>query len=161
MWEGQTSCRHPETPEAVCRGGVRPHRVHVRRIWCNRRIPQGGMTQGGRHAVASATIYYSDGNKETAAEQEFRIIDEASKASKVSAKMIRCCEQIGLIAAAQRTASDHRAYGHADMHQLHFIRRTRDLGCSVAESGDLLNPWNPQSRQSADVKRLAKRTLSY
>lgn len=70
-------------------------------------------------------------------------IGEASKASKVSAKMIRCCEQIGLIAAAQRTASDHRAYGHADMHQLHFIRRTRDLGCSVAESGDLLNPWNP------------------
>ncbi|KDD12834.1 MerR family DNA-binding protein [Bordetella bronchiseptica] len=47
------------------------------------------------------------------------------------------------------------------MHRLHFIRRTRDLGCSVAESGDLLNPWNAQSRQSADVKRLAKRTLSY
>ncbi|ULY26672.1 hypothetical protein HRK06_16215 [Bordetella pertussis] len=40
--------------------------------------PQGGMTQGGRHAVASATIYYSDGNKETAAEQEFRIIDIAN-----------------------------------------------------------------------------------
>ncbi|WP_164926633.1 hypothetical protein [Bordetella parapertussis] len=36
------------------------------------------MTQGGRHAVASATIYYSDGNKETTAEQEFRIIDIAN-----------------------------------------------------------------------------------
>ncbi|KCV55277.1 MerR family DNA-binding protein [Bordetella bronchiseptica] len=47
------------------------------------------------------------------------------------------------------------------MHRLHFIRRPRDLGCSVAESGDLLNPWNNRSRQSAGVKRLAKRTLSY
>ncbi|EDT5082187.1 Au(I) sensor transcriptional regulator GolS [Salmonella enterica subsp. enterica] len=83
-------------------------------------------------------------------------IGKATKASKVSAKMIRYYEQIGLIPAASRTDSGYRAYTQADVNQLHFIRRARDLGFSVAEISDLLNLWNNQSRQSADVKRLAQ-----
>lgn len=83
-------------------------------------------------------------------------IGEASKASRVSAKMIRYYEQIGLIPAAQRTASGYRAYGRVDVHRLHFIRRARDLGFSVAETSNLLSLWNDRSRQSADVKRLAQ-----
>lgn len=83
-------------------------------------------------------------------------IGKAAKASKVSAKMIRYYEQIGLIPAASRTDSGYRAYTQADVNQLHFIRRARDLGFSVAEISDLLNLWNNQSRQSADVKRLAQ-----
>lgn len=77
-------------------------------------------------------------------------IGKAAKASKVSAKMIRYYEQIGLIPAASRTDSGYRAYTQADVNQLHFIRRARDLGFSVAEISDLLNLWNNQSRQSAD-----------
>ncbi|EHC82842.1 HTH-type transcriptional regulator CueR [Salmonella enterica subsp. enterica serovar Montevideo str. S5-403] len=95
-------------------------------------------------------------------------IGKAAKASKVSAKMIRYYEQIGLIPAVSRTDSGYRAYTQADVNQLHFIRRARarwsrkvndrarDLGFSVAEISDLLNLWNNQSRQSADVKRLAQ-----
>lgn len=83
-------------------------------------------------------------------------IGAAAKASRVSAKMIRYYEQIGLIPAASRTDSGYRAYTQAEVHQLRFIRRARDLGFSVAEIGDLLNLWNDQSRQSADVKRLAQ-----
>lgn len=83
-------------------------------------------------------------------------IGDASKASKVSAKMIRYYEQIGLIPAADRTGSGYRAYSEADVHRLHFIRRARDLGFSVAEIADLLGLWNDKSRQSADVKRLAQ-----
>lgn len=83
-------------------------------------------------------------------------IGEASKASKVSAKMIRYYEQIGLIPAADRTESGYRAYTQADVHRLHFIRRARDLGFSVAEITNLLGLWNDKSRQSADVKRLAQ-----
>ena len=86
-------------------------------------------------------------------------IGEASKASKVSAKMIRYYEQIGLIPPAERTDSGYRAYTTADVHRLHFIRRARDLGFSVAEISDLLNLWNDQSRRSADVKRLAERHI--
>lgn len=86
-------------------------------------------------------------------------IGEASRASKVSAKMIRYYERIGLIPPAERTDSGYRAYGQADVHRLHFIRRARDLGFSVAEIGDLLNLWNDQSRRSADVKRLAEQHI--
>jgi len=83
-------------------------------------------------------------------------IGEASKASKVSAKMIRYYEQIGLIPPADRTDSGYRAYAHTDVHRLHFIRRARDLGFSIAEISTLLGLWNDKSRQSADVKRLAQ-----
>lgn len=87
-------------------------------------------------------------------------IGAASKASRVSAKMIRYYERIGLIPPAGRTSSGYRAYTQADIHRLHFIRRARDLGFSVAEIGDLLNLWNDQSRRSADVKRLAERHIA-
>ena len=87
-------------------------------------------------------------------------IGEASKASKVSAKMIRYYEQIGLIPPADRTDSGYRAYTQDDVHRLHFIRRARDLGFSVAEITDLLGLWNDKSRRSADVKRLAQQHIS-
>ncbi|WP_312929268.1 Cu(I)-responsive transcriptional regulator [Stutzerimonas nitrititolerans] len=87
-------------------------------------------------------------------------IGEASKASSVSAKMIRYYEQIGLTPPAHRTDSGYRAYTEADIHRLHFIRRARDLGFSVAEIGNLLGLWNDKSRQSADVKRLAQEHIA-
>lgn len=83
-------------------------------------------------------------------------IGEASKASGVSAKMIRYYEDTGLIPAAARTESGYRAYGRSDVHRLGFIRRARDLGFSVAEISELLSLWSDRSRQSADVKRVAK-----
>lgn len=83
-------------------------------------------------------------------------IGEASKASKVSAKMIRYYEQTGLIPPASRTNSGYRAYTSSDIHRLHFIRNARDMGFSVAEIADLLSLWNDKSRHSADVKRLAQ-----
>lgn len=87
-------------------------------------------------------------------------IGEASKASKVSAKMIRYYEQIGLIPPADRTESGYRAYTQTDVHRLYFIRRARDLGFSVTEIIDLLGLWNDKSRQSADVKRLAQKHIA-
>ena len=86
-------------------------------------------------------------------------IGEASKASSVSAKMIRYYEQIGLIPPADRNDSGYRAYSQDDVHRLHFIRRARDLGFSVAEITDLLGLWNDTSRHSADVKRLAEQHI--
>lgn len=83
-------------------------------------------------------------------------IGQASKASGVSAKMIRYYEQTGLIPAADRTASGYRDYSDTDVHMLRFIRRSRDLGFSVAEIGDLLGLWRDETRQSAEVKRLAQ-----
>ena len=83
-------------------------------------------------------------------------IGQASKASGVSAKMIRYYEQTGLIPKAGRTDSGYRDYSPSDVHMLRFIRRARDLGFSVAEINDLLSLWRDKSRQSADVKRIAQ-----
>lgn len=83
-------------------------------------------------------------------------IGQAAKASGVSAKMIRYYEQTGLIPQAGRTASGYRDYSDTDLHMLRFIRRARDLGFSVAEIDELLELWRDESRQSAEVKRLAQ-----
>ena len=54
-------------------------------------------------------------------------IGEVSERSGVSAKMIRYYEDIGLVPAAQRTASGYRNYGEHDDHMLALVRRARDL----------------------------------
>lgn len=83
-------------------------------------------------------------------------IGAASKASGVSAKMIRYYEDIGLVPPAERSEAGYRAYAGGDVDRLRFIRRARDMGFSVAEITELLGLWNDRSRQSADVKRLAQ-----
>ena len=83
-------------------------------------------------------------------------IGQAAKASGVSAKMIRYYEETGLIPAAGRTASGYRDYSETEVHMLRFIRRARDLGFAGAEIGELLELWRDETRQSAEVKRLAQ-----
>lgn len=83
-------------------------------------------------------------------------IGEAARQSGISAKMIRYYEETGLIPPAGRRASGYRDYAHANVHELRFIRRARDLGFSVAEISELLGLWRDRTRRSSDVKAMAR-----
>src|SRR5690242_15454534 len=85
-------------------------------------------------------------------------IGEASRASGVSAKMIRHYESIGLVPKPDRRDSNYRDYADDDVHRLGFVRRARDLGFSIEEIRALLRLWGDRRRSSRDVKAL---TLSH
>ena len=84
-------------------------------------------------------------------------IGQAAAQSGVSAKMIRHYEDLGLMPKVRRTESNYRRYEPADVHTLRFIKRSRDLGFSMAEIKELLGLWQNKGRSSAAVKSIAAR----
>jgi MerR family transcriptional regulator, copper efflux regulator len=84
-------------------------------------------------------------------------IGQAAALSGVSAKMLRHYESLGLLGRVTRTDSGYRQYAEADVHTLRFIKRSRDLGFSMAEIAELVNLWHNRRRASASVKRIAQR----
>lgn len=84
-------------------------------------------------------------------------IGTASQLSKVSAKMIRHYESLGLLAVVARTEGGYRQYSEADVQTLQFIKRGRDLGFSIAGIAELVSLWHNRRRASAGVKRIAQK----
>jgi MerR family copper efflux transcriptional regulator len=87
-------------------------------------------------------------------------IGEAAAETGVTAKSIRYYESINLIPAAERTEAGYRQYGDRDVQILHFIKRSRGLGFSVAEVAELLSLYQDRSRASGEVKRIVEARLS-
>lgn len=87
-------------------------------------------------------------------------IGQAAEASGVTAKMIRYYESVGLMPAAQRSASGYRQYTDAEVQTLRFIRRARDLGFSLERIRTLIGLWKDKDRKSHDVKRLAHQYIT-
>ncbi len=84
-------------------------------------------------------------------------IGQAAALSGVSAKMLRHYESLGLLGRVTRTDSGYRQYSESDVHTLRFIKRSRDLGFSMAEIAELVNLWQNRRRASASVKRIAQK----
>jgi MerR family transcriptional regulator, copper efflux regulator len=87
-------------------------------------------------------------------------ISAASRASGVSAKMIRHYEALGLVPGVRRSEAGYRQYDETTVHQLRFIRRARDLGFDTKEIGALLQLWRNKRRSSAEVKRIASKHVA-
>lgn len=88
-------------------------------------------------------------------------IGTAASLSGVSAKMIRHYEEIGVLKKASRTDAGYRLYNQAQLQQLGFIRRARNLGFPMTEIQSLLKLWLDTGRESRNVKQLALSHLQY
>lgn len=86
-------------------------------------------------------------------------IGQASKATNVSAKMIRYYESIGLVPKALRSVAGYRHYSEADLGVLRFIRSARNLGFPLEKIGELLKLWQNERRPSAEVKAVAEKHI--
>ena len=86
-------------------------------------------------------------------------IGQASKATNVSAKMIRYYESIGLIPKALRSIAGYRHYSDADLGALRFIRSARKLGFPLEKISELLKLWRNEQRPSAEVKTVAEKHI--
>ena len=87
-------------------------------------------------------------------------IGEVASETGVTAKSIRYYESINLIPAPERTQAGYRQYSDRDVQTLHFIKRSRGLGFSVAEVADLLSLYQDRERASAEVKGIVETRLS-
>jgi MerR family copper efflux transcriptional regulator len=97
--------------------------------------------------------------KHIAVQAEPITIGAAARQSGISAKMLRHYESLGLLGAVARTDSGYRLYSAADVHTLRFIKRSRDLGFSMAEIAELVGLWQNRTRASASVKHIAQKHM--
>ena len=73
-------------------------------------------------------------------------------------KTIRYYEDIGLVT-PKRDANGYRAFVPADVHKLAFMGRARALGFTIEDCRTLLALYEDETRESGDVKQVAKQHL--
>ncbi|WP_427912861.1 Cu(I)-responsive transcriptional regulator [Ramlibacter sp. MMS24-I3-19] len=87
-------------------------------------------------------------------------IGEAAQKAGVTPKMVRHYEALGLLPKVHRTESGYRVYTGNEVHTLRFIKRSRDLGFSMAEIAELVKLWQDRRRPSASVRKVASAHLA-
>ena len=86
-------------------------------------------------------------------------ISKAAKLAELPVKTVRYYADIGLVAESGRSESGYRAYDHAALRKLVFVRKARAIGFSIEECRELIGLYQDSSRSSADVKRIAGHRL--
>jgi Cu(I)-responsive transcriptional regulator len=86
-------------------------------------------------------------------------IGEVSERAGLPPKTIRYYEDIGLVRPL-RSDNGYRAFRESDIHKLAFLGRARTLGFSIEDCRTLLDLYEDESRESAQVKSVAKEHLT-
>lgn len=86
-------------------------------------------------------------------------IGQAAQATGISPKMIRYYERAGLLGRVRRSSAGYRTYDEPDLHTLRFVRRSRDLGFTVQQIGELVSLWRNTHRSSGKVKALVSKHM--
>ncbi len=81
-------------------------------------------------------------------------IGALSKQTGVKIETIRYYEHEGLMPAPPRTSGGHRSYSEDHLKRLTFVRRSRELGFSMAETRDLLALVDGGTYTCGEVKAL-------
>ena len=87
-------------------------------------------------------------------------IGEASRLSGVSVETIRYYEREGIVSKASRTISGRRAYSDAEISEIRFIKRCRDLGFSIHDAVALRDLANEPTDACETVESLAQQHLT-
>lgn len=87
-------------------------------------------------------------------------IGEASRQSGVSIETIRYYEREGVISRAGRTTSGRRTYTHAEISELRFVKRCRDLGFSIADAVALRKLAREPASACEVVEQLGRKHLA-
>ncbi len=86
-------------------------------------------------------------------------IGEVADRSGIAPKTIRYYEDIGLVR-PQRSENGYRAFREKDLHKLAFLGRARALGFSIEDCRTLLDLYEDETRESAQVKAIAEEHLT-
>lgn len=96
----------------------------------------------------------------TVTQNQAHTIGELAALSGVRVETIRYFERIGLLAHPERTIGGHRLFSSADLAQLIFIRRAREMGFSQNEVRTLLSLSSGELTSCREVKLLAEKHLA-
>ncbi len=86
-------------------------------------------------------------------------IGDVARLSGIPAKTIRYYEDIGLVRPL-RSGNGYRAFRESDLHKLAFLGRARALGFTIEDCRALMALYEDESRESAQVKRIAEDHLA-
>ena len=86
-------------------------------------------------------------------------IGQLSRRTGVKVPTIRYYEQMGLLAAPERTEGNQRRYGNAELERLGFIRHARDLGFSIEAISALIELQEHPDRSCSEANAIANDQL--
>lgn len=87
-------------------------------------------------------------------------IGEVARRADVGVETIRYYERQGLLESPQRRASGYRQYDESVISRLHFIRRAKNLGFTLAEIRELLGLWCSGNTRCDHVRTRAVQKIS-